>query len=101
MPWSSWRRPRCPAAHPDLKLVVDFGAGAPADGSYVRVAAREPWAAGAPARRIRAVFTSLAEVDRARIERLLGPGVVGRARLRSGGRPGGLRRGPASTPRMQ
>ena len=61
------------AAHPDLKLVVDLGAGGPAVESYVRVAAREPWADDGPGgTRIRAVFTSLAEVDRERIEQLVG-----------------------------
>ena len=60
------------AAYPDLKLYLDFGDGAPGEGSYVRVAARETGPAGT---RVRAVFTSLAESDRARLERLLGPGV--------------------------
>ncbi len=61
------------AAHPDLKLVLDLGPGVPAVESYVRVAAREPWADDGPGgTRIRAVFTSLAEVDRERIEQLVG-----------------------------
>jgi class 3 adenylate cyclase len=61
-----------PAAYPDLKLYLDFGDGAPGEGSYVRVAARETGPSGM---RVRAVFTSLAESDRVRLERLLGPGV--------------------------
>ena len=62
--------PDLPGTPSDLKLFVDFGDGAPKDGSYVRVAAREPGRAGT---RVRGVFTSLAESDRARIERLVGP----------------------------
>jgi class 3 adenylate cyclase len=58
-----------PAALLDLKLFLDFGDGPSKDGSYVRVAAREPGPAGT---RIRAVFTSLADSDRAGIERLVG-----------------------------
>ena len=54
-----------PATYSDLKLVVDFGDGGATDGSYVRVAAREPSDRLGPAgTRIRAVFTSLAEADR-------------------------------------
>ena len=61
-----------PATHSDLKLVIDFGDGGATDGSYVRVAAREPSDRLGPAgTRIRAVFTSLAEADRARIDRLV------------------------------
>ena len=54
--------------------MLDLGPGVPAVESYVRVAAREPWADGSPGggTRIRAVFTSLAEVDRERIEQLVG-----------------------------
>ena len=53
-----------PTTHSDLKLVVDFGDGGASDGSYVRVAAREPSDRLGPAgARIRAVFTSLAEAD--------------------------------------
>jgi adenylate cyclase len=64
-----------PAAHPDLKLMLDLGLGAPPAESYVRVAAREPWTGADPGgTRIRAVFTSLAEADRERIERLVGRG---------------------------
>jgi hypothetical protein len=61
-----------PTAHPDLKLAVDFGDGGVTDGSYVRVAAREPSDRLGPAgARIRAVFTSLAEADLVRIDRLV------------------------------
>jgi hypothetical protein len=59
--------------HSDLKLIVDFGDGGATDGSYVRVAAREPSdRPELPGTLIRAVFTSLDESDRARIDRLLG-----------------------------
>jgi hypothetical protein len=63
-----------PSASPDLKLVLDFGDGAPGAGSYIRVSGREPSQGGpGPAgTRIQGVFTSLGESDRARIERLLG-----------------------------
>jgi adenylate cyclase len=62
-----------PSASPDLKLVLDFGDGAPGAGSYVRVSLREPSQGAGPAGpRIHGVFTSLAEPDRVRIERLLG-----------------------------
>ena len=62
-----------PMPHSDLKLIVDFGDGGATDGSYVRVAAREPSdRPGLPGTLIRAVFTSLDESDRARIDRLLG-----------------------------
>jgi sigma-B regulation protein RsbU (phosphoserine phosphatase) len=62
-----------PAGHPDLKLVMDLDPGAPSTECYVRVSAREPLAgAGAPDTRVRAVFTSLAEADRERIDRLTG-----------------------------
>ena len=61
-----------PATYSDLKLVVDFGDGGATDGSYVRVAAREPSDRLGPAgTRIRAVFTSLAEADLAQIDRLV------------------------------
>ena len=61
-----------PTTHSDLKLVVDFGDGGATDGSYVRVAAREPSDRLGPAgTRIGAVFTSLAEADRAHIDRLV------------------------------
>jgi class 3 adenylate cyclase len=66
-----------PAAYPDLKLYLDFGDGAPGEGSYVRVAARE---SGPTGTRVRAVFTSLAESDRTRLERLLGPGASAQVR---------------------
>jgi adenylate cyclase len=61
-------------AHSDLKLVLDLGPPGPVE-SYVRVAAREPFPGpdGADTR-IRAVFTSLAEADRERIERRVGGG---------------------------
>jgi class 3 adenylate cyclase len=59
-------------AHPDLKLVLDLGPPGPVE-SYVRVAAREPVPGPEGAvTRIRAVFTSLAEADRERIERMVG-----------------------------
>ena len=46
--------------------------GGATDGSYVRVAAREPSGRPGPAgTRVRAVFTSLAEEDLARIDRLI------------------------------
>ena len=49
--------PALPTTHSDLKLVVDFGDGGASDGSYVRVAAREPSDRLGPAgARIRAVF---------------------------------------------
>jgi class 3 adenylate cyclase len=66
-----------PATYLDLKLFLDFGDGARGEGSYVRVAARETGPAGT---RVRAVFTSLAESDRTRLERLLGPGVSAQVR---------------------
>ena len=54
-------------------MIIDFGDGAAPGESYVRIAARgasdRP---GRPGTLIRAVFTSLDEADRARIERLLG-----------------------------
>jgi adenylate cyclase len=66
-------RAALPMPHSDLKLIVDFGDGGATDGSYVRVAAREPSdRPGLPGTLIRAVFTSLDESDRARIDRLLG-----------------------------
>jgi class 3 adenylate cyclase len=70
-----------PPVHPDLKLVVALAPGAPAVEAYVRVATREPEGPPGPAVaiRIRAVFTSLGETDRARIERLIGREVPGRA----------------------
>ena len=53
-----------PTTHADLKLAIDFGDGGATDGSYVRVAAREPSDRLGPAgTRVRAVFTSLAEAD--------------------------------------
>jgi hypothetical protein len=56
----------------DLKVLVDFGNGGASDGSYVRIAARapsdQPTLSGT---RLRAVFTSLAEADRAHIDRLV------------------------------
>jgi len=61
--------PALPADQPDLKLAVELGPAEPPVESYVRVAAREPGATGT---RIRAVFTSLAEADRERFERLTG-----------------------------
>ena len=61
--------PSLPADQPDLKLAVELGPAEPPVESYVRVAAREPGATGT---RIRAVFTSLAEADRERFERLTG-----------------------------
>jgi class 3 adenylate cyclase len=61
-----------PMTHADLKLAIDFGDGGATDGSYVRVAAREPSDRLGPAgARIRAVFTSLAEADLAGIDRLV------------------------------
>jgi hypothetical protein len=61
-----------PSTHLDLKLILDFGDGVPGAGSYVRIADRAPVDEGGSARtRLRAVFTSLAEADRSRIERLL------------------------------
>jgi hypothetical protein len=63
-----------PSTSPDLKLILDFGDGAPGAGSYVRVSGREPSHGAGPAgARIHGVFTSLAEPDRTRIGRLLGP----------------------------
>jgi class 3 adenylate cyclase len=60
-----------PATQSDLKLFVDFGNGGPSEGSYVRVAAREPSdRLGPEGATIRAVFTSLAEADLACIDRL-------------------------------
>ena len=58
----------------DLKLIVDFGDGGRARRELrPRIAAREPSdRPGLPGTLIRAVFTSLDESDRARIERLLG-----------------------------
>jgi adenylate cyclase len=62
-----------PLASRDLKLAVDFGDGTASEGSYVRVATRgasdRPGPDGA---QVRAVFTSLAEADRARIDHLIG-----------------------------
>jgi hypothetical protein len=66
-----------PAACTDLKLHLDFGDGAPGEGSYVRIAARE---AGPTGFRIRAVFTSLPESDRARLARLIGSGASSQMR---------------------
>jgi class 3 adenylate cyclase len=61
-----------PSTHLDLKLILDFGDGVPGAGSYVRIASTAPVDEADSARpRLRAVFTSLAEPDRARIERLL------------------------------
>jgi hypothetical protein len=61
-----------PTTHSGLKLVVDFGDGEATDGSYVRVAAREPSDRLGPAgTRARAVFTSLAAADLAPIDRLV------------------------------
>jgi sigma-B regulation protein RsbU (phosphoserine phosphatase) len=69
-----------PVDYPDLKLVADLGPGARAAESYVRVAARGPWDdAGVAGTRVRAVFTSLAEDDRARIERLVARQAADRA----------------------
>ncbi|HEY7138918.1 MAG TPA: adenylate/guanylate cyclase domain-containing protein [Methylomirabilota bacterium] len=73
-----------PVSHSDLKLFVDFGDGGATDGSYVRIAAREPSARLGPGgARVRAVFTFLAEADRVCIDRLTdrraaGTGVDGR-----------------------
>jgi class 3 adenylate cyclase len=63
--------PELPSTYPDLRLHLDFGDGLSGEGSYIRIAARERGPTGT---RIRAVFTSLAEADRVRLERLLGPG---------------------------
>ena len=61
-----------PTTHADLKLAIDFGDGGATDGSYVRVAAREPSDRLGPAgTRVRAVFTSLAEADLLHIDRLV------------------------------
>jgi hypothetical protein len=61
----------------DLKVLVDFGNGEASDGSYVRIAARAPSDQPAlPGTRLRAVFTSLAESDRAQIERLVDAAVA-------------------------
>jgi class 3 adenylate cyclase len=61
-----------PTTHSDLKLVVDFGDGAATDGSYVRIVSHEPGdRLGKGGVSIRAVFTSLAETDSARIDRLV------------------------------
>jgi hypothetical protein len=65
----------------DLKVIVDFGDGGASDGSYVRIAARAP--SDQPARPgtwLRAVFTSLAEADRAHIDRLVEAVGAGRGR---------------------
>jgi class 3 adenylate cyclase len=56
----------------DLKVLVDFGHGGASDGSYVRIAARAPSdQPHLPGTWLRAVFTSLAEADRAHIDRLV------------------------------
>jgi hypothetical protein len=62
-----------PASPLDLKVIIDFGDGAAPGESYVRIAARGPSdRPGRPGTLIRAVFTSLDEAGRTRIERLLG-----------------------------
>jgi adenylate cyclase len=64
--------PSLPASFSDLKLVVDFGDGMASDGSYVRIAAREPSdRLGSAGATVQAVFTFLAEPDRVRIDRLV------------------------------
>jgi hypothetical protein len=69
--------PALPAPPLDLKLAIDFGDGQPSDGSYVRVSAREPSDRLGPAgATLRAVFTFLAEPDRARIDGLVEAGVM-------------------------
>jgi class 3 adenylate cyclase len=61
-----------PAAHPDLKLSIDFGDERPSEGSYVRVAAREASnRLGWPGTLVRGVFTSLAAKDAGRVDRLI------------------------------
>jgi hypothetical protein len=67
-----------PASALDLKLLVDFGDGGAGVGSYVRVAAREDISRpGMSGTRLRAVFTSLEESDRAHIEALLQAAAAG------------------------
>jgi class 3 adenylate cyclase len=76
-----------PASALDLKLLVDFGDGGAGIGSYVRVAAREDASRpGLSGTRIRAVFTSLEESDRAHIEALLQAAAAGAG---GPGSPGG------------
>jgi class 3 adenylate cyclase len=60
-----------PTTHPDLKLAIDFGDGGSSEGSYVRVAAREPSGLGSSGALVRAVFTSLAAEDLGHIDRLI------------------------------
>jgi hypothetical protein len=70
----------------DLKLFVDFGNSGASDGSYVRIAARAPSdQPTVPGTRLRAVFTSLAEADRAHIDRLVDAAI---ARAGAAGPPG-------------
>jgi hypothetical protein len=67
-----------PASSIDLKLLVDFGDGGAGVGSHVRVAAREDISRpGMSGTRLRAVFTSLEESDRAHIEALLQAAAAG------------------------
>jgi class 3 adenylate cyclase len=69
-----------PSTYPDLKIAIDFGAGAAPGGSYVSVASREPSDHfGSGGARVRAVFTSIAETDRTYIDRLLDPETAQRA----------------------
>jgi class 3 adenylate cyclase len=69
--------PALPTTQSDLKLAVDFGDGAATEGSYVRVVDREPSdRPGTVDVRVRAVFTSLAESDGVRIDRLVEAGAV-------------------------
>jgi hypothetical protein len=69
--------PALPAPPLDLKLVIDWGDGRPSEGSYVRVSAREPSdRLGPGGATLRAVFTFLAEPDRAHIDGLVETGVV-------------------------
>jgi len=61
-----------PTTRPDLKLIIDFGDDRPSEGSYVRVAAREPSdQVGSSDPLVRAVFTFLTERDGGHIDRLI------------------------------
>jgi adenylate cyclase len=65
-------RAALPLTRSDLKLIIDFGDDRPSEGSYVRVATREPSdRVGSPETLVRGVFTSLAERDGGHIDRLI------------------------------
>jgi adenylate cyclase len=61
----------CPADARDVKLMIDFGRREAGAGSDARAAKRQPRDAGGVW--VQAVFTALAEVDRARIDTLVSP----------------------------